>query len=364
MPHECAQAPCHSSGRQAITVRQMGAHLTVDIHAHINIAAADTLIRETIPDLPRSLPFSCPASDAVNGRMFAQIGAKLNGITERLDDMDRQGVDVQALSPNPGQYYYFSPPELGRELSRLINDGIAGAAAEAPHRLVSIGTVPLQNVEMAIAEMRRCVADLGMRGIEIGTTVGGQELADPILRPFFQAAEELGVLLLVHPLGFTHGHRLTQHYLNNIIGNPLESTIALSHLIFGGVLDELPGLKLCVVHGGGFLSGYWGRMDHAWCARDDCRLHIARPPSSYLRQVWFDTLVFDRVELDALVASHGAHRLCMGSDYPFDMGEPDPVGFLDQIEEADRIRMLGQNAAELLGLKGVIASPDHRKTSA
>src|SRR5690606_33042479 len=149
-------------------------------------------IRAEIPYLPRALPFSCPASDAVNARMFGEIGARLNGIAERLADMDRQGVDVQAISPNPGQYYYFAPAELGRELARTINDGIAEAVAGAPDRLVGMGTVPLQDTAMAMAEMRRCLSECGLRGIEIGTSVAGRELADPELRPFLQAAEELG----------------------------------------------------------------------------------------------------------------------------------------------------------------------------
>ena len=203
---------------------------------------------------------------------------------------------------------------------------------------------------MAVAELYRCVNELGMRGIEIGTSVSGRELADPELRPFFAAAEELGVLLFIHPLGFTHGERLSEHYLNNIIGNPLESTIALSHLIFGGVLDQLPGLKLCVAHGGGYLSGYWGRMDHAYRAREDCRQYISREPSSYLRQIWLDTLVFDQQQLDCLVHTHGADKLCMGTDYPFDMGDTDPVGFHADLDEAASTRILGQNAADLLGL--------------
>jgi aminocarboxymuconate-semialdehyde decarboxylase len=335
-----------------LVVRQKGEHLVVDIHAHLNVASAEEAIRAEIPDLPRSLPFSCPASDAVNARMFREIGPKLNGIAERLADMDRQGVDVQAISPNPGQYYYEAPPELGRDLARTINDGIAEAAAGAPDRLVGLGTVPLQDTNMAIAEMHRCVSDCGLRGIEIGTRVMGRELADPALRPFLQAAEELGVVLFVHPLGFSQGQRLTEHYLNNVIGNPLESTIALSHLIFGGVLDDMPGLKLCVAHGGGYLPGYWGRMDHAFRAREDCRQHIAREPSSYLRQVWLDTLVFDRAQLDSLVRTHGAERLCMGTDYPFDMAEPDPVGFHAELDDEARKRILGLNAAALLGLEG------------
>jgi aminocarboxymuconate-semialdehyde decarboxylase len=337
---------------EPVIVRQKGEHLVVDIHAHLNVAAAEDAIRAEMPDLPRGLPFSCPASDAVNAKMFREIGPRLNGIVDRLGDMDRQGVDVQAISPNPGQYYYFAPAELGRDLARAINDGIAEAGAQAPDRLVGMGTVPLQDADMAIAEMRRCVSDCGMRGIEIGTSVMGRELADPSLRPFLQAAEELGVVLFIHPLGFSHGQRLSEHYLNNVIGNPLESTIALSHLIFDGVLDALPGLKLCVAHGGGYLPGYWGRMDHAYRAREDCRQHIGREPSSYLRQVWLDTLVFDRAQLDGLVRTHGADRLCMGTDYPFDMAERDPVGSHAGLDEEAKKRILGLNAAELLGLEG------------
>ncbi|MFM2370694.1 MAG: hypothetical protein RIS85_416 [Pseudomonadota bacterium] len=336
--------------QQPIMVQQRGRHLVVDIHAHMNVAAAETALREALPDLPQGLPFSCPASDAVNMRMFRQIGSRLNGVTERIEDMDRLGIDVQALSPNPGQYYYFTPPELGRDLSRTINDGLAQAVGQAPDRLVGIGTVPLQHPEMAIEEMTRAVRDCGMRGIEIGTNIGGKELSDPAYRPFFAAAEDLGVLLFMHPLGFTHGERLSDHYLNNLIGNPLESTIALSHLIFGGVLDSCPDLKLCVAHGGGYLPAYRGRMDHAFHAREDCRKPITRAPSTYLDQVWFDSLVFDRKQLEFLVATYGADRICMGSDYPFDMGEADPVGFLDEIDEASREQILGRNAARLLNL--------------
>ncbi len=342
----------HSNHHEPIIVRQRGRHLVVDIHAHLNVAAADDAVRAAIPGLPRGLPFSCAASDAVNGQMFAAIGSRLNGVAERLEDMDRLGVDVQALSPNPGQYYYFTPPELGRDLARTINDGIAEAVAQAPDRLVGIGTVPLQDPGMAVAEMRRAVRDCNIRGIEIGTNVGGRDLADAAFRPFFAAAEELGILVFLHPLGFTPGDRLSDHYLNNLIGNPLESTIAVSHLIFGGVLDAHPGLKICVAHGGGYLPAYSGRMDHAFRARMDCRQHITRAPSSYLKQLWFDSLVFERAQLDFLVETYGADCICMGSDYPFDMAEPDPVGFLSGLAEEDRTRVIGGNAAQLLGITG------------
>ncbi len=337
--------------RCAIPVSARGQNLVVDIHCHLAIPAAEEQIRAAIPGFAFKMPFSSPASDAVNGALFGRIGPTLNGIGRRLLDMDRLGVDVQAISPNPGQFFYFTDPDLGRALSETINNGIAEAVAQHPDRLVGMGTVPLQAPELAIAEMRRCAGDLGLRGIEISSNVNGQELAVDALRPFFAAAEELGMLIFLHPLGFTHGDRLAEHYLNNIIGNPIESTIALSHLIFGGVLDAYPGLKLCVAHGGGYLPGYWGRMDHAYRARPDCRLHIDREPSSYLRNVWLDTLVFDKDQLDNLVRTHGADRLCLGTDYPFDMAEPDPVGFHDRLSGDARAKVLGLNAAELLGLK-------------
>lgn len=342
-------APCGHE-RRPIPVQQRGERLVVDIHCHLNIGAAEALIRAQMPEPPAALPFSSPASNAVNGKLFAAIGPKLNGVDERIVDMDRLGVDVQAISPSPGQYYYFAPPELGRDAARVINDGMAEAVARHPDRLVGMGSVPLQNVEMAVAEMRRCVNDLDLRGIEISSHVNGRELADPDLRPFWAAAEDLGVLVFMHPLGFTHGQRLSEHYLNNIIGNPIESTIALSHLIFGGVLKDHPGLKLCVAHGGGYLPGYWGRMDHAYRAREDCRQCIDQEPSHYLRQVWLDTLVFDKNELEWLVATHGADKLCMGTDYPFDMAEPDPVGFHERLDDSVKDRILGLNAAQLLGL--------------
>lgn len=336
--------------RMPIAVERRGSHLVVDVHCHLNIGAADAYVRSQLAEIPNPLPFSSPASDAVMGKLFASIGPKLNAVDLRIAEMDALGVDVQAISPSPGQFFYFAPPEVGREAAQIVNNGIADALSLHPGRLVGMGTVPLQDPDMAIAEMRRCVTDLDLRGIEICSNVNGSELAEERFRPFFAAAEELGILLFMHPLGFSHGQRLSEHYLNNIIGNPIESTIALSHLIFGGVLDAHPSLKLCVAHGGGYLSGYWGRMDHAFRAREDCRQHISRPPSSYLRQVYFDTLVFDQDQLDNLVKTHGADRLCLGTDYPFDMAEPDPVGFHSRLSDDDRRKILGANAASLLGL--------------
>lgn len=327
-----------------------GQHLVVDLHCHLDSMAAQKHMLANVDSPPPPMSFVSETSMAVNKAQFQQIAPKLFGIDERLKDMDESGVDVQAISPSPGQYFYFTPPELGRDLCKIINNEIADAAAKHPHRIVGIGTVPLQATELAIEELRRCVNELGLRGIEINTNVNGRELSAPEFRSFFAAAEELNILLFIHPLGFTHGNRLTNHYLNNIIGNPIESTIALSHLIFDGVLDTYSGLKICVAHGGGYLPMYRGRMDHAFRARPDCREHIDREPSSFLKNVWFDTLVYDRGQLDAMISMCGAEKLCMGTDYPFDMSEPDPVGFHSHLDEETQRAILGENAAFLLGL--------------
>lgn len=337
--------------RAPIPVQRRGRHLVVDIHCHLHVAAADAIVQSLYPGPPPGIAsFASPQTTAVNIAQFNAIASRLNGVDERLVDMDRLGVDVQAISPSPGQYFYFTDPETGRACARTINDGIAGAVSRHPDRLVGMGTVPLQNVGMAIDEMHRCVSELGFRGIEINTNVGGRDLHNPDFRPFFQAAEDLGILLFLHPLGFTHADRMSEYYFNNLIGNPLESTLAIGHLIFGGVLDRFPGLKLCVAHGGGYIPGYWGRMDHGWRARSDCNADCAHAPSTYLRKLWFDTLVFDREQLDSLVRTHGIDRLCMGTDYPFDMAEGDPLGFHAHLNDESQARILGLNAAELLGL--------------
>ena len=192
-----------------------------------------------------------------------------------------------------------------------------------------------------------------MRGVEIGTNVNGAELSDPSFRPFFARAEELGALVFLHPDGFPDGRRLSEHYFMNVIGNPLDSTVAVSHLIFDGVLDAHPRLKVLVAHGGGFLPAYAGRMDHAYRMRPDCRERIRRRPTSYLQRLYFDTVVFTTHQLEYLVRQYGSQHLLMGTDYPFDMGMDDPVGFVEsarRLTRVERAAILGRNAARLLGI--------------
>jgi aminocarboxymuconate-semialdehyde decarboxylase len=329
--------------------RRRGRGPVIDIHCHLSVPEADALARPHMPTFP---DFSSPLTTEVNRKQFQAIGPKLASLEARLADMDRMGVDIQAVSPSPGQYHYWAPPELGRDIARLINERIAEAVARHPDRFVGLGTVPLQAPEFAVAELKRATGELGLRGIEISSHVDGRELADPEFRPFFAAAEELGTLIFLHPLGFTHGQRLSEHYFNNVIGNPLESAIAIGHLLFGGVLERHPGLKICVAHGGGYLPTYIGRMDHVFAARDDGRAHISELPSQQMKRLYFDTVIFDPDQLRYLVEKYGADHVLLGTDFPFDMAEEDPVGFVSGLPEPARSQVMGANAAMLLGLEG------------
>lgn len=358
MPELTTCSPAgESTSTQPVRISRDGATRVIDIHAHLAVPPADALLRASGQDA--GFAFSSPETDVVNRELFGRIGPKLTSLDVRIRDMDAAGIDIQAISPLPGQALYVVAPDVAREAARLTNDGIANAVAERPDRLVGMGVVPLQQPELAISELQRCIGELGLRGVEIPSHVDGRELSEPRFRPFFGAAEQLGVLLFLHPLGFSHGERLRNHYLNNLLGNPIDSTVAVAHLIFDGVLDQLPGLKLCIAHGGAYAAAYWGRLDHAWRVRPDCRQHISKPPSHYLRRLYFDTLVFDKAQLRFLVDTHGSEHLCLGTDYPFDMSEPDPRGFHAELSSPARERILGGTAAELLGLSP--ASPTDRR---
>ncbi len=331
----------------------------VDLHSHVATPACQALVDGLVPPLPLADPFafwSNGETKAYNAEHFAAIVPQLTDPARRLADMDRMGVDVQALSVAPPQYYYWADPALGRRLARQQNEHLAELVAGRPDRFVGLATVPLQDVDAALSELDHAVGGLGLRGVEICTNVNGLDLDDRRFRPFFARVAELGVVVLLHPHGFTDGRRLMDYYLTNVVGNPLESTIALTRLIHGGVLEELPSLRLCVVHGGGFLPFYASRMDHAWRHRPEGRHHIPdRPPSSYLRRIFVDCLVYDPAHLAFLVAQMGAERVVVGTDYPYDMGDDDPVGLVEAtpgISDDDRARILGGNAARLLGLDG------------
>lgn len=336
--------------------RRRGLHVDFHCHYQNNEVGAKAAVLKPFEKEP-SIVYATPMTRAVNVQQMKDRGAKLSDIATRLKDMDRMGIDVQAVSPAPAQYYYYADPVFGLELARGINERIAEIVATHPGRFVGLGTVPLQDAKLATRELERCVKKLGLRGVEIGTNVNGIDLADKRLGldRFFAKAQELDVVLFMHPMGFTHADRMTEHYFNNIIGNPLESTLAVSHLIFGGVLDRHPKLKFCVAHGGGYLAHYPARMDHGWKARPDARTVLKKKPSSYLKKFFFDTITFDAGLLENLIERVGAKQVLLGSDYPYDMGDEDPVGLVNRLQgvgEVDRARILGGNAARLLKISG------------
>ncbi len=355
---------CGHPGHVHRAARPRGGALTVDMHCHAQSFRADALVRLHQPPPDPLLRFNHPLTASVNAEHFGRITEPMTVARRRLADMDAMGIDVQVISPSPGHYNYALEPDIGREAARMVNDDMAALAASDSKRFVALGTVPLQHTGLAIEEMRRCVGELGMRGIEINTNVNGAELADPARDAFFAAAEELGVLLYLHPMTFWLGPRFGPHYLSNTIGNPLDTTLALSHLIFEGVLERHAGLKICVAHGGGYLPMYSGRLDHAWRARPDSRGQIPHPPSEYLRRLYFDTVVYDPANVAELVRRFGSERIVLGTDYPFDMAEADPLGLLARVaglDDAARARIAGGNAAALLGLVSELSSPSTDK---
>src|SRR6202165_2368077 len=231
-----------------------GRSLRVDIHCHYLNPA---VVEKTVYLHPaRHDPLGWCANEAtheVNPKQIEERGPKLTSIETRLKDMDRMGIDIQAVSPAPNQVIYWTEPELGLELSRMVNNRLAEIVATWPERFVALGTVPLQHVDLAVAELERCVKELGLRGVEINPSVNGMDLTDPRLKleKFFAKAQALDVIIFMHPIGFTQGERLIDHYFNNVIGNPLETTIAASHLIFDGVMQRHPKLKIVLPHAGG-----------------------------------------------------------------------------------------------------------------
>ena len=254
--------------------------VVVDIHAHVMTPEAEEIAAPLFtPDKDPFIEFSGPVSDAYNTRHFAEIVPMLTEPEQRLRDMDRMGVDVQAISVAPPQYYYWAQPDLGRRLARMLNDNLARIVASHPDRFVGLGTVPLQDVDATLDELERIAGDLRFPGIEICTNVNGDDFDDPRFLPFFERCRDLDLAIVVHPNGFTHGERLTAYYLINSVGMPLDSTVFLARMIFGGVLERVPDLKMCVVHAGGYLPSYPARYDHAWRARADVREMIGTPHS-------------------------------------------------------------------------------------
>ncbi|MER6127982.1 amidohydrolase family protein [Streptomyces sp. NPDC001795] len=326
---------------------------TIDVHAHVLLPEVDALVAD-LPGLAEARALDArrngPAALAVSGPMVRERVPRMTDIAVRLAAMDAQGVDVQLVSPSPSHYHYWADEETAEKVYRLANEATAAHCSAAPGRLRGLGLVPLQHPGQAVRALEHAL-DQGLLGVEFSSHAPGRELSDAAYEPFWSRAEQTGALLFLHPFGCTLDERLDQWYLSNTVGQPTENAVALSHLIFSGVLDRHPGLKLIAAHGGGYLPTHIGRSDHAWRARPDAH-SCSQEPSRYLKQLYFDSLVHDPHVLRELLRAAGPDRVLLGSDFPFDMGTDDPLGALRAagLPDTDFHAVRGANAAALLNL--------------
>lgn len=360
--HTCGHGRATSAPVEAVAgggASKRSAHraFTVDLHAHVVVPEVEALVKDR-PEKQAEAGMQVRMMGAAsvehnNRKMLPDAFPKLTSLEHRLRDMDAMGVDVQVISPTSFQHYYWADVDLAREVVRVCNDKIAELCAQHPDRLAALGNVALQHPELAVEQLEYCVRKLGMHGVEVSTSIAGRELDDPGFERFWAKAEALGCLVFIHPFGTSLGERVNRFYLANIIGQPIETTIALSHLIFGGVLDRYPGVKICAAHGGGYLPSYIGRSDHGHRVRPESQ-GMKQAPSDYLRQIWFDTLIYTPQAVQHLIEQVGIGQVVVGTDYPFDMGAYDVHALVDAVaglSDEDRAAVLGGNAARLLGLK-------------
>lgn len=270
----------------------------------------------------------------------------------RIKDMDKARIDMAVLSSAPPLFYYWVDSALALSVATIINDSIKEMVDMYPDRFIGMGTIPMQDVNLAVNELKRCVNDLGFKSVQIGANIEGIQLDDPRFLPFFKACNDLGVLVTLHPYYVGKKGALANYYLTNLIGNPLDSVVAAASLIFGGVLEKNPNLKVCIVHGGGYLPYQFGRLEHGYKVRNEPKSNDAKSPRSYLNQLYFDSILFDPNALDYLVKFAGFNHVVMGTDYPFDMGETKPVDFIESIKGPIKIQksIQGLNVAKLLGV--------------
>jgi len=327
----------------------------IDIHTHI--------LPESWPDLAERYGYGgfirlehhrpCCAKMWKDDTFFREVDSNCWDPQVRLEECDRDGVDMQVLSTVPVMFSYWARPEHTRDLARLLNDHIATVVSDHPDRFAGLGTVPMQDVDLAIEELERCINELGLSGIQIGTHVNQRNLSDVRFFPFFQRMEELGVALFVHPWDMMGTDSMPDYWLPWLVGMPAETSRAICSFIFGGVFERLPGLKVAFAHGGGSFPATIGRIEHGFNVRPDlCARDNTVPPRAYLGRFYLDSLVHDADALKGLIRLVGAKRICLGSDYPFPLGEHVPGGLIESMSELIpevRERLLWRSAAEWLG---------------
>lgn len=337
------------------TVAEKPPFRVVDVHTHLSVPGSREIAAPFFaPELePRTL-YSSAETLRYNREYRAsdrQTG-QFEDAEVRLSDMDKQGIDTQVLSVPPTEYFYWLDEEHALRACRVQHERFAEVVARYPGRFAAVANLPMNHPKLAVEVMREARRDFGFTGFELSADVVGLDLDDRRFDVVWETAAELEMVAIMHPQGFTHGQRMTDYYLVNVMCMPLASTLATTRMILGGVWERHPGLRMIVVHGGGYLPFYYARTDHAFAVRPELRGHISRKPSDYLRELYFDTNVFEPGMVRHLVSEFGADHVLLGTDYPFDMGTTDPLGFLARAGlSADEARLvLGGNAERLLRL--------------
>jgi aminocarboxymuconate-semialdehyde decarboxylase len=329
--------------------------MNVDIHAHYIPAESLRMAGEVGRRQGLESSKDERGRDIVtrNGKPYLnQPKAEFSNLELRLSIMDSQGVDMQLLSPARTYFFYWMAPEESLAYAQWLNQCLADAVAKYPKRFLALGSAPLQEPAQAVLEIERAVTKLGLRGVEVASNVNGRYFDDPGLTPFWEAAQALDVLIFVHPNQVVGAERMKEYNLANLIGNPTDTSLAVAKLIFGGVLERFPKLKIILAHGGGFLPYTWGRLDRGFRIQDSTKAKIPKRPSEYLKLLHFDTITHSAMALEYLVANFGADKVLLGSDYPYDMGDPQPVEALREakLSAAQVEAITSINACKLLGI--------------
>jgi aminocarboxymuconate-semialdehyde decarboxylase len=328
---------------------------TIDTHTHILTQETAALLSKAAPKLSVAItPIDQNiAKLQAGGTVYPTFPTGGFDIAHRLRDMDGSGVDVQVLSATPTTYLYGQEAALCEVTSAIQNDQMARHIAAHPTRFMGIATLPMQAPERAADELKRAMSKLGLRGAMIASNIMGKNLDDPSFEPLWATAAELGAFMFIHPYNVAGADRLKSYYLGNLIGNPLDTTIAAACLIFGGVMDRHPTLKVCLAHGGGFTPYQAARWEHGWAVRPEPKKNVKAQPKNIVGRFYYDTILHSDKTLEAMIGLTGASRVLLGSDYPFDMAMMDCVQHVRSlsISDADKASILNGNAETLLSGK-------------